>query len=120
MAAAGHGDPMGMQGWVVILFAAPIGFFLMQGLDAPEPPEDRFESYYDDPTRAQANPRVAVAPDAPQENPSEPAAIPASLPTSIGSPPMVSLTELSGPELEALLDLWQREPGQAERTGVSF
>jgi hypothetical protein len=68
----------------------------------------------------QANPRVAVAPDAPQENPSEPAAIPASLPTSIGSPPMVSLTELSGPELEALLDLWQREPGQAERTGVSF
>lgn len=52
MAAAGHGDPMGMQGWVVILFAAPIGFLLMQGLDAPEPPEDRFESYYDDPTRA--------------------------------------------------------------------
>ena len=68
----------------------------------------------------QANPGVAVAPVVPQENPSEPAAVPTALSTSIGSPPMVSLTELSGPELEALLDLWQREPGQAEGTGVSF
>ena len=38
----------------------------------------------------------------------------------LAAPPTISLTELSGPELEALLDLWQREPSRAERTGVSF
>jgi hypothetical protein len=36
------------------------------------------------------------------------------------SPPTISLTELSGPELEALIDLWQREPTPKEGTGIAF
>ena len=37
-----------------------------------------------------------------------------------GSPATISLTELSGPELEALIDLWQREPAPKEGTGIAF
>jgi hypothetical protein len=36
------------------------------------------------------------------------------------SPAAISLTELSGPELEALIDLWQREPPSAEGSSISF
>jgi hypothetical protein len=50
------------------------------------------------------------------------AADPASpaLPVPAVSSTSVSLTELSGPEFEALLDLWQREPQDAQVTGISF
>lgn len=50
------------------------------------------------------------------------AADPASpaLPIPAASSTSVSLTELSGPEFEALLDLWQREPQDAKVTGISF
>nr|WP_265508677.1 cytochrome-c oxidase, cbb3-type subunit I [Paracoccus rhizosphaerae] len=51
MAAVGHGDPIGMQGWVVILFTAVVGVVLLKSFDAPDPVEDRSASYYDDPTR---------------------------------------------------------------------
>jgi hypothetical protein len=59
------------------------------------------------------NAPVAKAPG-PNINTGESAAVP------LTAPPTISLTELSGPELEALLDLWQREPARAEGTGVSF
>ncbi|WCR12096.1 cytochrome-c oxidase, cbb3-type subunit I [Paracoccus stylophorae] len=51
MAALGAGDLMGMQGWVVILFAAVMCTIVLRGLDADEPTEDRAASYYDDPTK---------------------------------------------------------------------
>ena len=63
-----------------------------------------------------STPRVAIAPGA-----SEPlSATPAVIPAAFAPAPTISLTELSGPELEALLDLWQREPARADGTGVSF
>ncbi|WP_226781990.1 cytochrome-c oxidase, cbb3-type subunit I [Oceaniglobus trochenteri] len=51
LAAAGHGDPMGVHGWIVVLFAAVILVVAMRALDDPEPTEDRTMSYYDDPTK---------------------------------------------------------------------
>lgn len=63
---------------------------------------------------------IAAQPVAPRDNSREPAggAPPATIPAS--SSTTVSLTDLSGPELEALLDLWQREPNRADSAGVSF
>ena len=46
-------------------------------------------------------------------------AVPAVPPAAHGSA-TISLTELSGPELEALLDLWHREPRAAKSAGISF
>lgn len=67
-----------------------------------------------------ATPSVAERPDSAGNNAVvAPEAVPAAG-ESIGSPTTVSLTELSGPELEALIDLWQREPSRAEGTGISF
>jgi len=66
----------------------------------------------------QSNPRVAVAPGISVSEPG--VAMPTEIPAPIAPAPTISLTELSGPELEALLDLWQREPERAEGTGVSF
>jgi hypothetical protein len=68
-------------------------------------------------TSPRANLDVAEAPPARRNNSHEPAA---EISTTISPGPTISLTELSGPELEALLDLWQREPARAEGTGVSF
>lgn len=36
------------------------------------------------------------------------------------APTTISLTDLSGPELEALLDLWQRDPQPPESTAIAF
>lgn len=69
----------------------------------------------DEPT---ANPHLATAPVTSVPEPS--VVTRPEVPATIASPPTVSLTELSGPELEALLDLWQREPARAGETGVSF
>ena len=66
----------------------------------------------------QSNPRVAIAPDSGATQPA--VANPAEIPATMAPAATVSLTELSGPELEALLDLWQREPARTEGTGVSF
>jgi hypothetical protein len=58
--------------------------------------------------------------------PADHAAVKVSTPSSAefpalgGSMTTVSLTDLSGPEFEALLDLWQREPKASEATGISF
>ncbi len=51
MAAVGRGDPMGMQGWVVVIFGGVLLFPIIGGLLEPEPSESRFSSYYDDPTK---------------------------------------------------------------------
>ncbi|MDB6182078.1 cytochrome-c oxidase, cbb3-type subunit I [Paracoccus fistulariae] len=52
MAALGHGDLMGAQGWVVIAYCALMLWFIMPTIGDPEPTEDRSASYYDDPTKA--------------------------------------------------------------------
>src|SRR5690606_382691 len=51
MAAAGRGDPMGAQGFVVMIFSLGLGFAVMAGYYAPEPDESRLTRYYDDPTK---------------------------------------------------------------------
>jgi hypothetical protein len=66
---------------------------------------------FDVPQDAAPTSKKSVAAD-PQPLPVGPA-LPHTLPATT-----VSLTNLSGPELEAVLDLWQRDPGQA--TSVSF
>ena len=65
----------------------------------------------------QSNPEVATVPVAPRNDPNEPTAEVSAAAAPVAT---VSLTELSGPELEALLDLWQREPARGEGKGVSF
>lgn len=51
MAAAGQGDPMGAQGWIVLLCGGLMFLRLLTTLDAPGVTEDRTTSYYDDPTK---------------------------------------------------------------------
>ncbi len=51
MAAAGHGDPIGAHGWIVLLFSAVLFFVVGEKMYDPEPVEDRAASYYDDPTK---------------------------------------------------------------------
>jgi len=51
MAAGGRGDPMGVQGFVVLIYAVGFAFVVMAGLYAPEPDEGRLARYYDDPTK---------------------------------------------------------------------
>ncbi|MGN6142454.1 MAG: cytochrome-c oxidase, cbb3-type subunit I [Mesorhizobium sp.] len=51
MAAAGRGDPMGAQGFIVMIFSVGLGFAVMSGYYAPEPDESRLSRYYDDPTK---------------------------------------------------------------------
>jgi hypothetical protein len=62
------------------------------------------------PLHRKATPKLAETPklsESPQRG--SPALAPAAIPAPVaGSPTAVSLTELSGPELEALMDLWQR------------
>ena len=51
MAVVGHNDPMGVHGWIVLLFSAVMFFFVAGALYDGEPTEDRSLSYYDDPTK---------------------------------------------------------------------
>ena len=51
MAAGGRGDPMGAQGFVVLIYAVGFAFVVMAGLYAPEPDDSRLSRYYDDPTK---------------------------------------------------------------------
>ena len=48
----GRGDPMGVHGFIVIAFAGALFVVVGKKIYAPEPREDRFASYYDDPTKA--------------------------------------------------------------------
>lgn len=52
MAIAGRADPMGVHGWIVLVFGAGFVIALGKELETPEPTEDRTASYYDDPTKA--------------------------------------------------------------------
>lgn len=51
MAAAGQGDPMGAQGWIVLFCGGVMVWRLLTTLDAPVVTEDRAAAYYDDPTK---------------------------------------------------------------------
>nr|WP_250890235.1 cytochrome-c oxidase, cbb3-type subunit I [Sphingobium nicotianae] len=50
-AAAGHGDPMEMHGYLVMLFSLGVMAILLRGFLAPPPSEARLASYYDDPIK---------------------------------------------------------------------
>ena len=52
MAIVGQDDPMGVHGWIVFAFGAVFFIAIGNALDLPEPSEDRFALYYDDPTKA--------------------------------------------------------------------
>ena len=52
MTVAGQGDPLGAQGVVVILMALAGVFAVIAAYYAPEPPAERLDHYYDDPTKA--------------------------------------------------------------------
>src|SRR5262249_15780012 len=52
MVAAGHGDPFGMQGAIVLLAAIAGVFGVISGFFEPEPGEGRLDRYYDDPSKA--------------------------------------------------------------------
>ena len=54
MAAAGasRADPLQAHGFIVLLFSLGVLGVLLRGFYAPEPPETRLESYYDDPSKA--------------------------------------------------------------------
>ena len=51
MAIVGHGDPLAAHGWIVLALGGTLLLAIANGLDAPEPTEDRTVSYYDDPTK---------------------------------------------------------------------
>ena len=45
MAAGGRGDPMGAQGFIVMVFSVGLAFAVMSGYYAPEPDESRLTRY---------------------------------------------------------------------------
>jgi len=51
IALAARGDPMAFHGVLMLLFAAALAWPLFQARNAPEPPEERLERYYDDPIK---------------------------------------------------------------------
>ena len=51
MVAVASGDPMGVHGFIVLLYAGVLFFIVGQEIFAPEPPISRLDSYYDDPTK---------------------------------------------------------------------
>lgn len=52
MAIAGRSDPLGGQGFVVMVFSIVVMSAVISGYYAPEPDQARLTQYYDDPTRA--------------------------------------------------------------------
>ena len=51
MAAAGRGEPFGVQGFIVLFFALALSGFILAKWDAPPPDPSLLEHYYDDPTK---------------------------------------------------------------------
>lgn len=51
LAAVGHGDPIGTHGFVILLYALGVSFFVIAGYYGPEPDSSRLSRYYDDPTK---------------------------------------------------------------------
>src|SRR5262249_17297222 len=52
MAVAGRNDPLGGQGTVVLALAIAAIFAVISRYYEPEPSDERFNHYYDDPTKA--------------------------------------------------------------------
>ena len=52
MAGAGGQDTLGIHGLIVLLLAVVTLFAVLSGYYAPEPPQERLASYYDDPSKA--------------------------------------------------------------------
>jgi cytochrome c oxidase cbb3-type subunit 1 len=52
LAAAGHQDPMGAQGIVILLSGLACMLIVIRGYFEPEPGEERLLQYYDEPTKA--------------------------------------------------------------------
>lgn len=50
-AAAGSGDPIGAQGFIIAAYAIAVVGAIITGYYAPAPGVDRLSSYYDDPTK---------------------------------------------------------------------
>ena len=50
-AAAGRGDPLGGQGWIILIVGIVGLFWLVSHLDDPEPGQDRLARYYDTPSK---------------------------------------------------------------------
>src|SRR5262249_12754945 len=51
MGVVGRGDPLGAQGPLVLLMALAGIFFVISGYFEPEPGADRFDRYYDEPSK---------------------------------------------------------------------
>ena len=51
MAVAGHGDPLGVHGAIVLLAGIAGTFGVISGYYAPEPDDSRLDRYFDDPSR---------------------------------------------------------------------
>jgi cytochrome c oxidase cbb3-type subunit 1 len=52
MATAGRDDLLGGHGFIVLICGVAAAFFVLSHYDAPEPGEERFTQYYDDPIKA--------------------------------------------------------------------
>src|SRR5690606_24551318 len=52
MASAGHTDPFGIHGMVVLLASIAMAFVVLAGYHAPEPGSEQRARYYDDPSRS--------------------------------------------------------------------
>jgi len=51
MAIGGRGDPMGVHGFIVLVFSLAIAFVVMASFYAPEPDDQRLSHYYDEPIK---------------------------------------------------------------------
>lgn len=51
MAAAGHGDPMGVHGYMALLLGVILAFRVIGAMTEPAPELDRQDRYYDDPIK---------------------------------------------------------------------
>jgi cytochrome c oxidase cbb3-type subunit 1 len=51
LAVAGKNDPIGVHGWLITVLSIFGIFGVISGYFAPEPPEERLDSYYDEPSR---------------------------------------------------------------------
>src|SRR5690606_2922423 len=51
MASAGHTDPFGIHGMVVLLASIAMAFVVLAGYHAPEPGSEQRARYYDDPSK---------------------------------------------------------------------
>ncbi|HTO40260.1 MAG TPA: cbb3-type cytochrome c oxidase subunit I, partial [Rhizomicrobium sp.] len=51
MAAAGHGDPLGVHGFIVLAYSVGLAFVVMRDFYTAEPDPARLSQYYDDPIK---------------------------------------------------------------------